>query len=96
MKLLMCAMFQGYHGVLCGACDDTHGRVNSNGCQACGPAARDIAVAILLALWSVFLGFLMMKSALSSNDSQQPDQVSASPVQGNKTSYPSEIFKVRM
>eukprot|EP00803_Ostreobium_quekettii_P008718 evm.model.scf_422.9 EVM.evm.TU.scf_422.9 scf_422:65635-70103(+) len=41
----------GHHGVLCGACDDTHGKVRSGSCIKCRGRARNVLFASLLACW---------------------------------------------
>ena len=59
------SFLQGYHGVLCGACDITHGKIRFGECQKCwGKAINIVAVSSLVFLLT-FLAAILMKNALS-------------------------------
>lgn len=55
---------QGYHGILCGACDKTHGKVRSGECQKCRGSTVNVIMAGLLATVLISLAAVMMKDAL--------------------------------
>eukprot|EP00803_Ostreobium_quekettii_P003907 evm.model.scf_2235.1 EVM.evm.TU.scf_2235.1 scf_2235:7195-25453(+) len=57
---------RGYHGVLCGACDSTHGKVRSGECQQCGPRATNVLFTLLVAAWLTIITALLMRNALIS------------------------------
>ena len=78
--------------MLCGACDDTHGKVKSRACQLCGSQMQIIVSTCVVAIGYTILGFSMMKNALSTNTSQ----VSQRGSNGGKKHCCSEIFKVRL
>ena len=73
---------QGYHGILCGACDDTHGKTKSGSCMDCSPRIRHIVMAIFLALWSIAIIALVLRRALSCGGSDgighQDDEIARS------------------
>ena len=60
----MCDL-QGYHGILCSACDANHGRAESGQCSHCGNKFMNIIYGILLGIWMTVIGVLMMASAIS-------------------------------
>ena len=57
---------QGYHGVFCGACDDTHGKAKSGSCVDCSPKWTHVAMATFLTLWSTAVIAFVLRRALSS------------------------------
>ena len=74
-------MFQGYHGVFCGACDDTHGKAKSGSCVHCSPKWNHMAMATFLALWSTGIIAFVLRRALSPGGSdgiQQKDEKTGS------------------
>eukprot|EP00803_Ostreobium_quekettii_P004798 evm.model.scf_1049EXC.5 EVM.evm.TU.scf_1049EXC.5 scf_1049EXC:31122-36641(-) len=55
----------GYHGVLCGACDDTHGKVRSGECVECRGRARNAIFASIVALWLFIVVSVLAKNVLT-------------------------------
>eukprot|EP00803_Ostreobium_quekettii_P002833 evm.model.scf_805.2 EVM.evm.TU.scf_805.2 scf_805:24520-29646(+) len=56
---------QGYHGVLCGACDATHGKVRSGECIKCQGRARNIFFATSLAVWLFIVVNVLVRNVLT-------------------------------
>lgn len=85
--------FQGYHGILCGACSSTHGKLASGECSACGKTAKNIIFACFLAIWMTLIGFVMMKSALAARNAEDTCENLA--LEGSdQNHYHSEVLKV--
>jgi len=57
---------KGYHGILCGACDETHGKLRSGYCQKCGSWAKNMLFTCLVSFWLVILTAALIKNALIS------------------------------
>ena len=65
VALKQCVHCQGYHGIICGACDGTHGKAKSGNCINCSPKWKHIAMALFLALWSAIVTTVVLRRALS-------------------------------
>ena len=55
---------QGYRGVLCGACEKTHGKLRSGRCIRCGRRAKNIVFATLAGVWSLVIALILVKNSL--------------------------------
>ena len=56
---------QGYKSILCGACDEGHGKIKSVQCKKCRSKRATIAIYVLAALWSVGLVAALVRNVLS-------------------------------
>ena len=65
LALKQCVCCQGYHGIICGACDGTHGKAKSGRCIDCSPKWIQIVMALCLALWSATITTFVLRRALS-------------------------------
>jgi len=54
---------EGYHGVLCGACDETHGKVEPGKCNLCGNRTHQRLLLCAMALWYITLAAVLAKGA---------------------------------
>ena len=53
-------LWQGYHGILCGACEKAHGKIGSRKCQECGNETENIVIAcVMVILQSSIIGILI-------------------------------------
>ena len=77
------ACHKGYHGIMCGACDDTHGKAKSGSCMVCHPRWKHIAMATFLILWSAAIVAFVLRRALPSGGSDGIDD------QNDKTTFSS-------
>ena len=90
---------QGYHGILCGACDNTHGKTKSGSCMDCSPRGVHIAMAFFSSLWTIAIIVIVLKRALSYGESggtaHKDDQaISSCPIaQADEGSYSNNILK---
>eukprot|EP00803_Ostreobium_quekettii_P009943 evm.model.scf_126.4 EVM.evm.TU.scf_126.4 scf_126:87323-93458(+) len=75
---------QGHRGVLCGACDSAHGKSRSGQCTACGGAAKDIVLPVILVLWFAFMSAIMSRNALVS--AKKANRVASAPINRNSAS----------
>ena len=73
--------------MLCGACDDTHGKAKSGSCMVCNPRWKHIAMATFLILWSTTIVAFVLRRALSSGESDGIDD------QDDKTASSSSSFQ---
>lgn len=75
-------MRQGYHGVLCGACDETHGMVEPDKCSLCSNRGRQRLLLGVLALWYIILAAMLSKGAISVMVDTNYDQKPKVPKEG--------------
>ena len=75
-------MRQGYHGVLCGACDDTHGKVEPGKCSLCGNRRQQRMLLGAMALWYITLAAVLAKGATPPVVDTTEDQKPKAPKEG--------------
>ena len=60
----MSVLCKGYHGILCSACTDGHGKVRQGNCIKCGNRVKSITYSCILAISYVLLAAMMARQAL--------------------------------
>ena len=63
--LLKRILYQGYHGLLCGACDEDYGRTNHGTCVQCSISKWSVFLPILDVVWTTTIIVIVIYIALS-------------------------------
>ena len=86
-------MGKGYHGILCGACDESHGKERSGKCQTCRSKGANITIAVAVAIAGITFAIVSMMSAFSAG--RRSTKGHTTPRQGGATQdYTAEVSKV--